>query len=247
MAINTKNSLGIAADPEPLPFFGHDVWNAYEVSWLQPNGVPAVAIAQFVFPCTSPNLIESKSLKLYLNSFNSTTLPDHEAIVAAMQRDLSEAAGAPVQVLLTKLSDKAVVLEAPGGICIDHLDVKCTQYTVDPNLLLLASGLPPTPATATSPKKSAAEDPEAQLVTETLHSNLLKSNCLVTKQPDWGTLVVTYTGVPIDHKALLQYVVSFRNHDEFHEQCVERVFTDIQRKCKPKSLTVSARLSLIHI
>lgn len=203
-----------------LPFFGVDVWNHYEVSWLTPRGLPRVAVATIVVPCASPNVIESKSMKLYFNTFNNTSFADQAEVERVAARDLSQCAGAPVSVVLESLENaSALRIGMPDGISIDDQDIAVEQFTVDPQVL-------------------ATHD---EHVSETLYSNLLKSNCLVTGQPDWGTVCVAYEGARIDRAALLKYVVSFRNHEEFHEQCVERIFKDIQDRCGPTRLAVWAR------
>lgn len=205
-----------------LPFVGEDIWNAYELSWLDLRGKPVVALAHFIVPAVSPNLIESKSLKLYLNSFNQTRLAGVDALVATLTRDLSAAAGAPVGVHVAPLSTRPQrPMGYPKGILLDGLEIDVDRYTPAPALLTADSAHAP--------------------VTETLYSHLLKSNCLVTGQPDWAMLVVRYTGAPIDREGLLRYIISFRQHNEFHEQCVERVFVDILRQCQPSALSVFAR------
>ncbi len=216
------------------PFFGADMWTAYELSWLNLRGKPQVALAQVVVPCETPNIIESKSFKLYLNSFNNSRFADASAVLALLRRDLSEAAwrgavlpataSAPpsigVKLLLPDMFDREPLQEL-DGLSLDRLDIECTRYTPAPDLL-------------------SANADEAS-VTEVLTSHLLKSNCLVTGQPDWGSVQISYTGPQIDQEGLLQYLVSFRNHNEFHEQCVERIFMDIWRRCKPAKLAVYAR------
>lgn len=205
-----------------LPFVGEDIWNAYELSWLDLRGKPVVALAHFIVPAVSPNLIESKSLKLYLNSFNQTRLAGVDALVATLTRDLSAAAGAPVGVHVAPLSTRPQrPMGYPKGILLDGLEIDVDLYTPEPALLTADSARAP--------------------VAETLYSHLLKSNCLVTGQPDWAMLVVRYTGAPIDREGLLRYIISFRQHNEFHEQCVERVFVDILRQCQPGALSVFAR------
>jgi 7-cyano-7-deazaguanine reductase len=206
-----------------LPFTGIDIWNAYELSWLNSHGKPVVAMAEFRFPCESPNLIESKSFKLYLNSFNQTRLESVEALTTTLIADLSRAAGSPTLVFLTDLRDPAGQhIEQLPGDCIDDLDIREIRYELDSTLL-----------------KNAAD--EKLIVAEELHSHLLKSNCLVTHQPDWGSILIRYHGPKIDREALLRYLISFRQHNEFHEQCVERIFNDIMQYCQPELLTVYAR------
>jgi 7-cyano-7-deazaguanine reductase len=205
-----------------LPFFGMDIWNAYELSWLNMRGKPQVAIARFMVPADTPNIIESKSLKLYLNSFNQTRLGGTEALLELLRADLSSGFGGPVQIALT--SPDAFGTAAMGeleGMSLDRLDIDVDDYT--PNAALLHANHEEAP------------------IEETLVSHLLKSNCLVTGQPDWASVQIRYVGVPIDHEGLLRYVIGFREHNEFHEQCVERIFMDILRRCKPQKLSVYAR------
>ena len=213
---------------EAMPFFGADIWTAYELSWLNARGKPQLALAHITVPCESPNIIESKSFKLYLNSFNNTVFADEQAVVACLREDLAQAlwrgASAPgsvgVRLLGPEWFDREPVHEL-DGLSLDRLDVECRRYTPAPDLLSVLPGDAP--------------------VSEVLVSNLLKSNCLVTGQPDWGSVQISYTGDAIDQEGLLQYLVSFRNHNEFHEQCVERIFMDIWTRCKPLKLTVYAR------
>ena len=215
-----RDELGIRADA--LPFTGEDLWNGYELSWLNPKGKPVVAVAQFYIPADSPNLIESKSFKLYLNSLNQSVFADSDTVAATLTRDLSQAAGKPVRVTLQTLGKHAQAeIGIPDGILLDELDIDCQHYQPAPTLL--------------------QANPQAAEIEETLYSHLLKSNCLVTGQPDWAMVVIRYRGHPIDHAGLLRYLVSFRNHNEFHEQCVERIYTDLQRQCAPAALAVHAR------
>jgi 7-cyano-7-deazaguanine reductase len=215
-----RDELGLAA--AALPFVGEDLWNAFELSWLDPRGKPVVALARFRVPALTPNLIESKSLKLYLNAFNQSRMPDPEAVRATLARDLSAAAGGAVAVDLTPLSARPARHAAyPAGVCLDDLDIDIDRYRPHPDYL----------------RADAAAAP----VSETLYSHLLKSNCLITGQPDWGMVVVRYTGAAIDRAGLLRYIISFRQHNEFHEQCVERMFCDILTRCKPEALAVWAR------
>lgn len=214
-----RDEIGIAGT---LPFFGIDLWNAYEVSWLNPRGKPQVAIATVMVPADSPNIIESKSFKLYLNSFNQTRLATPEALVEVLRTDLSDGFGAPVQVRLT-LPDAFPTLRMGEleGLLLDRLDIEVSGYTPDPTLL--------------------KANHEEVMVEETLLSHLLKSNCLVTGQPDWASVQIRYAGAQIDQERLLQYLIGFRNHNEFHEQCVERIFMDILHQCRPQKLAVYAR------
>ncbi|MGZ8289466.1 MAG: NADPH-dependent 7-cyano-7-deazaguanine reductase QueF [Telluria sp.] len=205
-----------------LPFFGVDIWNAYELSWLNMRGKPQVAIATFTVPADSPSIIESKSFKLYLNSFNQTRLANPDALVELMREDVSGAAGAPVHVQLTMQENfGALKMGELEGLLIDRLDVEIDSYSPSPALLTTIKGAPP--------------------VDETLVSHLLKSNCLVTGQPDWGSVQIHYIGNQIDQEGLLKYLIGFREHNEFHEQCVERIYVDIMRQCAPQKLSVYAR------
>lgn len=215
-----RDVIGVTGE---LPFAGYDIWNAFELSWLNMKGKPIVAMGEFHIPCESPNLIESKSFKLYLNSFNQTRLQGFEEAERRMSDDLSAAAGAPVRVRLLD-SDQFVTerIEALPGSCIDGLDIEVDNYALDPGLL-----------------ENSVD--QQHIVEEELHSHLLKSNCLVTNQPDWGSVFIRYRGGQIDREALLRYLISFRQHNEFHEQCVERIFVDLQRYCQPEKLTVYAR------
>ncbi len=210
------------------PFFGADMWTAFELSWLNLRGKPQVALAHFTVPCESVNIIESKSFKLYLNSFNNTTFGDAAEVLAKLRADVNEAVwrGGVVQssvgarLIGPELFDREPVYEL-DGLSLDRLDVECSRYQPAPDLL--------------------ATVPDEGTVSEVLVSNLLKSNCLVTGQPDWGSVQISYTGAPIVQEGLLQYLVSFRNHNEFHEQCVERIFMDVWSRCKPLKLSVYAR------
>lgn len=206
----------------PLPFDGCDIWTLYELSWLNSNGLPQVAIGTVTIPATSPNLIESKSFKLYLNSLNQTHFSDWNAVEQTLQRDLSHCAGSKVEVTLLPVSaysDQAIANFS--GECIDDQDITVGDYQFNPDYL----------------RGATSND----VVNETLHSHLLKSNCLITNQPDWGSVEIHYSGKKINREALLRYLISFREHNEFHEQCVERIFIDITKYCQPDSLSVYAR------
>lgn len=212
--------LGLTA--ETLPYQGVDLWNCYELSWLLPSGKPVVAIGEFEIPADSPCIIESKSFKLYLNSLNQSVFESREALAEVMSSDLSAAAGKPVKVRLRTLDEVAAegVATLPGR-CVDDLDVTIEHYDhPQPGLLACDAG---------------------HMVEESLHSHLLKSNCPVTGQPDWGSVVVEYRGAALQAESLLAYLVSFRQHADFHEQCVERIFLDLQRLLQPEKLTVYAR------
>jgi 7-cyano-7-deazaguanine reductase len=223
--ISKREEIGV---PATLPFLGADLWTAYEVSWLNARGKPQVAIAHITVPCETPNIVESKSFKLYFNSFNNTKFVDATEVLARLRADLAEAVwrgsgktgSVGVRLLSPELFDQEPIHEM-DGLNIDRLEVECTHYTPAPELLTAA----------------LAEKP----VDEVLTSHLLKSNCLVTGQPDWGSIQIAYSGPQIDQEGLLRYLVSFRNHNEFHEQCVERIYMDLWRRCKPAKLTVYAR------
>ena len=220
-----REEVGIGAT---LPFMGADLWTAFELSWVNARGKPQVAIAHITVPCESPNIVESKSFKLYLNSFNQTAFDSVEAVQTRLREDLSEAAwrGAErrgtvgVKVLLPAQWPQERV-DLLDGLSLDRLDVECRHYQPAPELL-----------------RADASQPQVE---EVLTSDLLKSNCLVTGQPDWGSVRIAYTGAPIDQAGLLQYLVSFRQHNEFHEQCVERIFMDVWARCRPTRLSVYAR------
>lgn len=220
-----RREIGITGT---LPFLGCDFWTAYELSWLNLRGKPQVALAHITVPCESTHIVESKSFKLYLNSFNNTPFDSAETVRQRLREDLGATvwAGGPVQSgvgvrLVEPEAFDAEPIHELDGLSLDRLDVECTRYEPAPDLL------------------SAALDEKP--VQETLVSQLLKSNCLVTGQPDWGSVQIRYNGPQIDQAGLLQYLVSFRNHNEFHEQCVERIYQDIWTRCKPAQLSVYAR------
>jgi 7-cyano-7-deazaguanine reductase len=217
--IGKRDELGLSGT---LPFFGVDLWNAYELSWLNTRGKPQVAVARITVPADSPNIIESKSFKLYLNSFNQTRLGGPEALRDLLQQDLSAATGASVHVVLTMQEEFGKLrMGELDGVLLDRLDIEVDNYSPQPSVL--------------------KADFDQLPVEETLVSHLLKSNCLVTGQPDWGSVQIMYAGPQIDQESLLKYLIGFREHNEFHEQCVERIFVDILRECKPSHLTVYAR------
>ncbi|MBS3798604.1 NADPH-dependent 7-cyano-7-deazaguanine reductase QueF [Pseudoalteromonas sp. BDTF-M6] len=215
-----RDDLGI--DEQALPFQGEDLWTGYELSWLNGKGKPQVAVAEFVFPCQSPSIIESKSFKLYLNSFNQTRFESMDKVREILEADLSKAVQTPVKVTLYGPDDTSqFAATALPGFCIDELDIEIDTFDLDPALLQLATNSEP--------------------VEQTLYSHLLKSNCLITSQPDWASVVIRYKGPQLCHESLLRYLVSFRSHNEFHEQCVERIFSDIMALAKPQELEVYAR------
>ena len=215
-----RDGLGITQNQ---PFtIGADIWTAYEISWLNEKGLPQVAIADVYLDYQSQNLIESKSFKLYLNSLNQSKFADFNAVQQTMQRDLSECAQGDVKVRLNPVAVyDSQKIDHLQGDCIDQQDIEITSYEFNADWL-----------------KDCVSD---EIVEEKLVSHLLKSNCLITNQPDWGTLHIHYVGKKIDHEKLLRYVVSFRQHNEFHEQCVERIFCDLMHYAKPEKLTVYAR------
>lgn len=215
-----RDPLGLKADN--LPFHGADIWTLYELSWLNANGLPQVAVGQVELDYASLNLVESKSFKLYLNSFNQTRFASWDEVRSTLQRDLSACAQGAVSVTLYRVDElEGEPVARFAGLCIDDQDIAIDNYEFDAALLTDAAS--------------------SEVVEETLVSHLLKSNCLITHQPDWGSVQIQYRGSKIDREKLLRYLVSFRHHNEFHEQCVERIFTDIQRFCQPESLSVYAR------
>ena len=215
-----RDGLGITQNQ---PFtIGSDIWTAYEISWLNEKGLPQVAIADIYLDYQSQNLIESKSFKLYLNSFNQSKFANFNAVQQTMQRDLSECAQGDIKVRLNPVAVyDSQKIDHLQGDCIDEQDIEITSYEFNADWL-----------------KDCVSD---EIIEEKLVSHLLKSNCLITNQPDWGTLHIHYVGKKIDHEKLLRYVVSFRQHNEFHEQCVERIFCDLIHYAKPEKLTVYAR------
>lgn len=215
---DSRAALGLGVD---LPFQGTDLWNAWELTWLDGAGLPRVATAEIRVPAESPNMLESKSLKLYLGSFTMTAFESDEAVAAAIRKDLSDCADAAVDVEIRRPgpTDVTAAARLPGEN-LDALAVRCDAYDVDAELL--------------------AADP-GEIVSESLNSHLLRSLCPVTNQPDVGSVLVAYRGPRIDREGLLRYVVSYRQHNDFHEACVERMFVDIRERCRPEQLTVYAR------
>ena len=214
-----RESLGLAGE---APFHGFDLWTAYELSWLDPRGKPVVAVAEISLSCHTPNLVESKSLKLYLNSINQECYPSMEDVTALLEGDIARCVGGPVQVDIHPAdSYRHRGIATFPGFCLDGLDVEVDSYSPDASLLGFAR-----------------EDTE---VTESLYSHLLKTNCPVTGQPDWASILIRYTGYPLDRAGLLRYLISFRNHQDFHEQCVERIYMEITELCVPQQLEVYAR------
>jgi 7-cyano-7-deazaguanine reductase len=210
----------IQIDNFKLPFQGADLWNSYEISWLNTKGKPQIAIGEFFIPCESSRLVESKSFKLYLNSLYQTTFRNSEEVSQIIQNDLSQCVQAEVSVKLIEPNEyHTLQIGSLPGVCLDSLDIETNIYKVDPHLL--------------------KHSPE--VVEEQLYSNLLKSNCLGTRQPDWSSIYIHYAGPKIDHASLLKYIISFRMHNEFGEHCVERIFMDLTRYCHCSKLTVYAR------
>lgn len=213
------NRAPLGIEEGQLPFVGEDEWHAFEVSWLNARGKPIVAVARFRLPAESPSLIESKSWKLYLNSFNQTRVESREAVIETLKRDLSAVAGAPVSVELLGMEDAELTPQPLPGDCLDDLDIEVSDYTPSATHL-------------------AVND---EVVEETLHSHLLKSNCPVTGQPDWGSVLIRYKGPKLDREGLLRYLIGYRQHQDFHEHCVEHIFTDLMQHAKPTELLVLAR------
>jgi 7-cyano-7-deazaguanine reductase len=218
-----NNRQSIDVQDSSLSFVGMDIWNGYEFSWLDTQGLPQAKRIQIMVPCNSKFLIESKSFKLYLYSFANSKFKSEDEVVQTISKDLSKAVGnTKVNVQLIDLNKHNLLSPGFKGTCLDILDVKCSEYQVNPEYL-------------------KPDSKSEQVVTEILWSNLLKSNCLVTGHPDWGSVCIRYSGQKISHAGLLQYLVSFREHQEFHEHCVERIFTDITQHCKPSQLHVEAK------
>ncbi|WP_312559824.1 NADPH-dependent 7-cyano-7-deazaguanine reductase QueF [Atlantibacter hermannii] len=215
-----RDPLGLRADA--LPFHGADIWTLYELSWLNNNGLPQVGVGHVSIDSASVNLVESKSFKLYLNSFNQTRFASWDEVQQTLAQDLGRCAQGNVDVKLFRLHElEGQTVAAFDGTCIDDQPITIDNYEFDADYLAGAAG--------------------DRVVEETLVSHLLKSNCLITHQPDWGSVQIRYNGPQIDREKLLRYLVSFRHHNEFHEQCVERIFNDIIRFCQPTSLSVYAR------
>lgn len=198
---------------------GVDWWHVFELSWLDHSGKPQVAIGRLSIPADSVNLIESKSLKLYFNSLNFQRFDNQAQLIEWVERDLSAVAQASVGLTLFNVHQLAVC--APMGQCIDHLPINAQFDHPDANILSF--------------------DPDNIFVeNELLYSDLLRSNCPVTHQPDWGTIFVQYKGKQVCHKSLLSYIISFRRHNGFHENCVEQIYADLWRQLNPERLMVYA-------
>jgi 7-cyano-7-deazaguanine reductase len=216
-----REAIGIFSTSQ-LPFLGEDVWNCWELSWLDPDGKPVIAVAEIRIPVTTPNMVESKSLKLYLNSFSMTRLNSPEILRQILARDIGQIVEGTisVQLILPESFDKLRIME-PEGICIDHHPITKKVFSVSSDLLAV----------------------DNHRVSEILFSRLIRTNCPVTGQPDWATVYVKYTGLRIRPDSLLRYFVSFRQTQDFHESCVETMFCHILEKCKPEALTLSARFT----
>ena len=213
------NRAPLGIEEDALPFVGEDEWHAFEVSWLNARGKPVVAVARFRLPADSPYLIESKSWKLYLNGFNQSRFASRQAVIETLERDLARAAGAPVSVALFAVDDEALAPRRLPGECLDDLDIAIDDYTPSAEHLRV----------------------DDEVVEETLHSHLLKSNCPVTGQPDWGSVLIRYRGPRLDRAGLLRYLVGYRQHQDFHEHCVEHIFMDLMARARPERLLVLAR------
>ncbi len=215
--MDARSAFGLAAG---LPFHGTDFWNAWELTWLNADGKPVVATAEIRVPAESPNIVESKSLKLYLDSFSMTTFVAASDVEETIAQDLSACTGADAGVLLlaATAAEGKRISSLPGD-CLDDLDTGCKMYEIDSALL------------------TADRD---DVVAEELHSHLLRSLCPVTGQPDIGSILISYTGPRIARPGLLQYIVSYREHQDFHESCVERMFIDLLERCQPEKLSIQA-------
>lgn len=215
----SENREKLSLAPHDLPFRGYDSWRAYELSWLDERGKPVVATGEFIVPSNSTFMTESKSLKLYLNSLNQMRFSSADEVQRIISQDLSSAVQSPVIVYLYNVEDERnFPVSKPSGECIDEFEVAIDCYLPNPEFIKIDAALQ---------------------VTETLYSNLFRSHCPVTSQPDWGTVVISYHGAAIDRAGLLQYLISFRTHEGFHEDCAEKIFTDILRNADPQSLSVS--------
>jgi len=258
--IDARRTLGLAGLPgeattaSVLPFQGFDLWNAYELSWLNAKGLPKVALLRLKVPCTSPNIIESKSFKLYLNSFNQTRFETVHHVFNLLRKDLALALGAEIELELVGSDQFANETIAEFvGVDLDKLDVEIDCYQPDASLLKLQGDTSKTAVASEqadikaalnasdAPDTSAQPKIEPTSISESVFSRLLKSNCPVTDQPDWACIQIQYTGPAIDHASLLRYIVSYRMHNGFHEHCVEKIFVDILKQCSPTSLSVYAR------
>ena len=206
-----------------IAMHGFDLWNMYELSWLNSKGKPEIAVGQLIYDASSKKLVESKSLKLYLNSFNNSNFASLEEVKSTITNDLSHILDTQVIVKISKLEEKQNIFVQPQGICIDDIDIEILSFEFENRKEILTKLID-----------------SHEIISETLYSNLLRSNCPITSQPDWGTIVIEYTGKKISKLQLLSYILSYRNHNEFHEHCVESIYSEIIRYCEPSKLTVYA-------
>ncbi|CAA0088705.1 NADPH-dependent 7-cyano-7-deazaguanine reductase [Halioglobus japonicus] len=211
-----RRDLGLG---QQLPFFGVDQWHAYEMSWLDDAGKPVVKVGRFQVPADSPNIVESKSFKLYLNSLNNTRFASDEEAQATIVADIGAVAGASVTLVLFPVGDAALAGARLSGESLDNLPLAPWDGEPQAQQLQLSSG---------------------EAVEATVYSHLLRSLCPVTGQPDWATVWIHYQGAEIERSSLLQYIIAYREHQEFHEQCVERMFCDISARCEPNFLHIQA-------
>lgn len=215
-----EKRIELGINPNKIPFYGVDIWNGYELSWLDPNGKPCVALVTLYIPADSEYIVESKSLKLYFNSFNNDYFKSYNVVANLIKNDLTNLLEIDVVVNIVDINKLETSIGNMDGENIDHIEVNCTEYdTANPKLIKYKDNT----------------------VTEEINSNLLKSNCLITNQPDWGSISIKYIGKQLNRKNLIQYIASLRNHNEFHEQCVERIFYDILNTISPEYLSVYAR------
>lgn len=221
VAIPRRDNRRVLGIHDRLPFTGMDVWHAHELSWLDNSGKPRVGQLRMSVPCQSPNLVESKSLKLYLNSFNQEQR-ESGTLMATLRRDLEKVLGVRPELLLSAVDDSELPAR-PTGVCLDDLAISAEHYHPDPALLSVLS--------------------EASVVEEQLYTHLFRSNCPITGQPDWATMTLRYRGRPISREALLRYLISFREHQDYHENCVERIYLDISRVCRPEVLCLTANFT----
>ena len=235
--------LGIV---DELPFRGEDVWTGYEFSWLNQAGKPLVAGVRLRVPCTSPNLVESKSMKLYLNGFAQTRFGSRADVANTLEADLSAAFGAPLGVTLVDVDNLGGGDRMPGD-SLDELDVAVSDYERNPQLLQRREGSelrqsgPGELSTCDTPGSLRRHDPERERVAETFHTHLFRSLCPITAQPDWASVLVRYIGAPVDPESLLRYLISYRRHAAFHEDTIEQIFVDFTQRCRPDELTVFGR------
>lgn len=214
-----------------LDWYGQDVWTGYEFSWLNERGKPEVAVMRLTVAAESSHIVESKSMKLYLNGYAQTRFDSTSKVRDRLAEDLSHAFGGAVAVELVALAEPSLGVSELAGYCLDELDVEITDYQRNPDLLVLA---------ATQGAKETKETKETP-VTQVLTTHLFRSLCPVTAQPDWASVIVSYSGAAIDQAGLLKYLVSYRQHQAFHETTVERIYADIWERCQPERLSVSGR------